>query len=150
MTRRSALAVLALFSVFASAAPASAGGYGPRQFYSAWRRAPRRGFFYRIHSFRPRATVAVYSHHYVIYHPNRPRYFYYYNPVQRRYWGRCEIGQAGEGRYSLLAECDRRENLADIPESAFPPPGPMPFIPGADELRLEFPPADLPSAEALP
>ena len=38
--------------------------------------------------------------------------------------------------------------VADIPESAFPKPGPMPAIPEAtDGATLELPPDDLPNAE---
>ena len=71
---------------------------------------------------------------------------YYYNPVSQQYWGRFEFGEDGKPKgYSLLAEKDRKEKLADIPESAFPKPAAMPAIPGAtDGEKMAAPPTDLP------
>jgi hypothetical protein len=71
---------------------------------------------------------------------------YYYNPVSQQYWGRFEFGEDGKAKgYSLLAEKDRKEKLADIPESAFPKPAAMPAIPGTtDGEKMLPPPTDLP------
>lgn len=145
MDRRSLIAALAFVVTVAAAAPAAAGFYGPRQTYSAWRRSTTHGYHYRIYSYRPGPSQSGYRHHYVIHHPRYPKHCYFYNPVRRVYWGRCAVGQLGTGHYSLLAEADRKGDLDEIPESAFPAPGPMPIVPGAeDDLRLDPPPADLP------
>jgi hypothetical protein len=86
----------------------------------------------------------------VIYHPQRPKYYYYYNPVKRAYWGRCPVEQNGEAQYSLLAEKDRKGKLEEIAETAFPEPGPMPKVPDTEDLTLDLPPGDLPVTETLP
>lgn len=94
--------------------------------------------------------VTPVRYHHVVHFPSRPRYHYYYNPYRRVYWGRFDTqGEAGK-QYSLLAPEDRRENLDDIPESAFPPPGPMPAEPEAnDGTTLAIPPAPpAPSGDA--
>jgi hypothetical protein len=86
----------------------------------------------------------VYSYHYVIYYPTYPSYVYYYNPVSQVYWGRYAVDAKGENRYSILAEKDRKKNLKDIPESAFPPLAAMPMIPkSTDKVAMEPPPVDL-------
>jgi hypothetical protein len=71
---------------------------------------------------------------------------YYYNPYKRVYWGRYDLESKG---YSLLEEKDRKEKLADIEESAFPKPGPMPPDPeSTDGSKIPAPPA--PPAAAQP
>ena len=81
-------------------------------------------------------------YHHVVYYPSRPRYYYYYNPYRKVYWGRFDSEGTPGQQYSLLAPEDRRANLDDIPESAFPPPGPMPAEPEAnDGANLAIPPA---------
>ena len=52
---------------------------------------------------KPAVTAVTYSYHYVVHYPARPRYYYYYNPVRRYYWGRYDTEAKG---YSLLAEAD--------------------------------------------
>jgi hypothetical protein len=45
----------------------------------------------------------------------------------------------------VLKPEDRKKNKDDIPEQAFPKPGPMPSIPEAkDGAKIEPPPDDLP------
>ena len=48
-------------------------------------------------------------------------------------------------------EADRKATLEDIPEKAFPEPGPLPKIPDAtDDAVIELPPDDLPTGEGVP
>ncbi|TVP97637.1 MAG: hypothetical protein EA381_14520, partial [Planctomycetaceae bacterium] len=102
--------------------------------YGRWQ---RRGTYHYTHYY-----YTPVRYHVVVCYPSRPRYFYYYNPYRRTYWGRFDTEGAPGQQYSILAPEDRRENLADIPESAFPPPGPMPVIPESDgDERIELPPA---------
>jgi hypothetical protein len=57
----------------------------------------------------------------------------------------------GKGVYSLLAEEHRKGTLAEIKEEHFPKPGAMPTVPEAkDNVKIETPPADLPTGEPLP
>ena len=61
------------------------------------------------------------------------------------YWGRYEIGSKGDKRYSILADKDRKKDLKEIPEKAFPEPGKMPTIPGVkDSVAMEPPPENVP------
>ena len=135
--------IVAFLAAF-SEAPASAAF---RQYYSSWNLYPQRQYYYRTYYYKPSPDFAGYNYHYAIYYPDKPNYVYYYNPYKRVYWGRCDLrGKAGQ-QYSLLAEQDRKENLSDIPESAFPALGKMPPIPGSkDDVAIE-PPKDLPKPE---
>jgi hypothetical protein len=78
----------------------------------------------------------------VIYYRPKGQYLFYYNPYDKTYWGRYDLEAKG---YSLLARKDQGERLARIPESAFPKPGEMPPIPGAqDDTKVARPPTELP------
>jgi hypothetical protein len=130
-------AAVVLGATMFSAAPAQA-QYG-RQYYTTWSYYPTYGYYYTYYRYQPTYTTTTYSYHYCTYYPSRPRYVYYYNPVRRVYWGRYDLEEQG---YSLLEEKDRKENLDDIPETAFPKPGKMPNVPEAtDALAMDKPPA---------
>jgi hypothetical protein len=121
-----------------------------RQYYSSWRHYKDRGYYYRSYNYTENADDDddSYQYQYVIYYPSRPRYFYYYNPRSRKYWGRYDREAKGNDCYSILAEKDRSAELKEIEESAFPKPAAMPVIPGAkDGVRMEQPPKDLPDDE---
>jgi hypothetical protein len=136
---------LTLVAALASAVPATA-AFGRRQYYDTfWSYSQNYGYYYTSYYFQPTIAQTTYSYNYCIYYPSQPQYIYYYNPVSQVYWGRYEIGSKGDKRYSLLAEKDRKKDLKDIPESAFPKPGKMPTIPGAkDEVAIEPPPENVP------
>jgi hypothetical protein len=111
----------------------------PRQVYSDW--CQNGGYYYCTYYCQPKAG-GDYSCHRCIYYPAQPKYVYYYNPVSKKYWGRFDVDAAG---YSLLEEKDRAALLADVPDSAFPKPGPMPMIPGSkDGPAMDRPPKELP------
>jgi hypothetical protein len=145
MFKRIALAVVAGAALSSLPGDAQAGGYY-RQYYTSWSYYSTTRYYYRTYYYYPTPVSTTYSYHYTIYYPSQPRYVYYYNPVSHQYWGRFEFGEDGKPKgYSLLAEKDRKEKLADIPESAFPKPAAMPAIPGAtDGEKMEAPPSDLP------
>lgn len=160
LTRREAtrlallgLTVLAGLTAGTAVTDAEAGYRGQRQYYSSWSYRPARTYHYSTYYYKPTPSYPSYNYHYCISYPSRPRYVYYYNPHSSRYWGRFDMqGKPGQ-QYSLLAEKDRKENLDDIPESAFPAPGPMPSIPeAADGAAIEAPaPAPLaPLPEVAP
>ncbi len=126
--------------------PAEANSYYVRQYYTGWYKPTYRTYFYK-----PTPTYVGYQYHYVIYYPSRPNYYYYYNPYKGVYWGRAEISPCGEVKYSLLEEKDRKANLAEIPEKAFPKAGPMPPVPeSTDKTPMETPPTDKPDEDNLP
>jgi len=114
----------------------------PRQYYSSWAKHPTREYHYRRLYYKPTPSYVGYKHHYIVTYPQKSTQCYFYNPYKKTYWGRCDIQH--DGKYSLLAEADRRTTLADIPESAFPPPGDPPLLPDTDGLRMDLPPDDLP------
>ena len=149
---RAMLVVLTL--VFGGlAGTAGADQYSSRQYYSNWNHHVQRGYHYRSYYYKPTPSYVGYRHHYVIYSPSRPRHYYFYNPYKKQYWGRCDVNTNGQGQYSLLAEADRKGNLEDIPEKAFPAPGPMPRIPeseAGENAGMDLPPDDLPQADNLP
>ncbi|QDS85879.1 hypothetical protein [Rosistilla ulvae] len=113
-------------------------GYGGRQYYSSWSYQPSRSYHYTRYYYRPVVSSPTYSYHYCISYPSQPRYVYYYNPSSQQYWGRYDLQGTEGANYSLLAKKDRKKNLEDIPESAFPPPAAMPAIPGSkDGVAIE-------------
>jgi hypothetical protein len=113
-----------------------------RQYYSGrWSYYSTSRYYYQTYYYRTKTT---YSYHYCVYYPSQPRYVYYYNPHRGYYWGRFELDQNGKGvGYSLLAEKDRKQNLKDIPDSAFTKPAAMPAIPeSTDGAQMDPPPVD--------
>lgn len=114
-----------------------------RQFYGSWAYHSGHGYHHRCLYFKPAADDTSFRSHYCIYYASKPRYVYFWNRYEQKYWGRFDTeGKAG-ARYSILKEEDRREKLDEIPESAFPPPGAMPVIPGAED-GVTIDPPDLP------
>lgn len=113
-----------------------------RHYYSSWSYYPQRTYYYVRYYYQPQTTVQDYSYHYCIYYPATPRYVYYYNPYSQVYWGRYDTKEKG---YSLLAEKDRKGNLKDIPDAAFPKPGEMPTIPDAKDGEKMLPPPKVPT-----
>ena len=109
------------------------GGY-----YSGYTYYPTKSYYASNYYYKPYQSYPSYNYHYCVYYPSYPKYVYYYNPYKRAYWGRYDLEAKG---YSLLAEKDRKEKLADIPESAFPKPGAMPADPDStDGSTIPVPP----------
>jgi hypothetical protein len=105
-------------------------------YYTGYSYYPSRGYYYSHYYYKPYVSYPSHHYHYCVYYPSTPRYVYYYNPYRKVYWGRYDLEAQG---YSMLEEKDRKEKLADIPESAFPKPGEMPKDP--DGSRIPKPPA---------
>lgn len=140
------LAASVLGLLFGLSSPASASApWQSRQYYSSWSYQPRQQYYARRFYYKPTRTHSGYNYHYAVYYPKRyssrprySRYVYYYNPVRRVYWGRFDLeGEPGK-QYSLLKDEDRKGNLDEIPESAFPDPGQMPVLPDSkDNIRIK-------------
>ena len=121
--------------------PSTCGSITTRRGPTARRTATTTSRYY----YQPVVTYTTYEYHYCIYYPSQPSYIYYYNPTTQVYWGRYEIGSKGDKRYSMLDPKDRKKDLKEIPESAFPEPAAMPTIPGAsDDVAMEPPPENVP------
>jgi hypothetical protein len=131
--------------VIATSENADAGFYSQR--YGGWSYYNTGNYYYRPYYYKPSPTYTGYRYHYCIHYTSQPRYVYYYNRYNGTYWGRYDLEKGG---YSMLEEKDRKADLKDIPESAFPEPGEMPTIPESegDEKILKIEKDDLPSATA--
>jgi hypothetical protein len=129
--------------------PAVPAAFGQRQYYdNSWSYSPSNNYYYTRYYYQPTTSYTTYDYHYCIYYQSYPNYVYYYNPVSQAYWGRYELGSKGNERYSILADKDRKKDLKDIPESAFPKPAAMPKIPGSqDGVAMEPPPENVPKDE---
>lgn len=128
--------LVAAFAAFVACSASEAQAYGG--YYSGYTYYPSRSYYASYYYYKPYRTYPSYHYHYCVYYPQYPRYVYYYNPYRRTYWGRYDLDAQG---YSLLAEKDRKEKLADIPESAFPKPGTMPADPDStDGSTIPVPP----------
>ena len=144
-TRRTGLLSLLLLVTAGTSAVSALDTYSPRQYYGAWQKHPRFDYYYRGYYYKPHADYSGYKHHYVVLHPSRPTHCYFYNPYQKKYWGRCPLQHEGKPQYSHLAPEYQKPNLADVPESAFPPYGGLPALPeSTDGAKLDLPPDDLP------
>ena len=145
------LAGLSALLVADLGADAQAETYSARQYYGAYAKHPKHSYTYRTYYYKPTPTYSGYKHHYAIYYPSKPKYVYYYNPYKKQYWGRCPSNTNGKPLYSLLAEKDRKGNIEDIDESAFPEPTDVPPLPDStDGVKLDLPPDDLPTTVGLP
>lgn len=120
---------LGLAFAFSGAAEAKAG------YYSSWNYYPSYGYHYSSYTYAPQ------RYHYCVSYPSQPRYVYYYNPYQRVYWGRFDTQGKEGAQYSELAEKDKKPTLKEIPEEAFPKPGPLPKNPDGTEGNIPAPPA---------
>lgn len=117
-------------------------GYG-RQYYGTW--AYQNNCYVRTYYYQPYVGYSGYQSSYVYYYPSQPRYYYYYNPTTQVYWGRSPV-KSDKPVYSLLKKEDRKKDLKDIPESAFPEPTDPPAIPDSkDGVKMILPPKDTPT-----
>ena len=136
-----AFGALALAGLVAVNESAKANPYG-RQYYGAW--IYQNNCYYRNYYYQPYVS-ATYSYSVVYYYPTQPAYYYYYNPSTQVYWGRSPV-KSDKPVYSLLKKEDRKKDLKDIPESAFPEPTEPPPIPDSkDNVKMELPPKDVPT-----
>ncbi|MCA8998672.1 MAG: hypothetical protein KDA80_16855 [Planctomycetaceae bacterium] len=148
------LAALALFVAAIATTQSADAAY--RQYYSGWNYYPQRNYHYTTYYYKPTPTYQSYNYHYCISYPSQPRYVYYYNPHKGHYWGRFDCQGAAGAQYSLLKEADRKPQLEQIPETAFPKPAGMPQIPDStDNTAIQPPPAapqtgDAPAAGSGP
>lgn len=125
--------------------------FSPRQYYSSWNKHPSSNIHFRRYYYKPNPQFTGFKHHFVVHHPAKPKHLYFYNPYKKQYWGRCEVNTNGKPLYSMLKVEDRKGTLKEIPESAFPPPSPVPSIPESEDgVPLDLPPDDLPGIETAP
>jgi hypothetical protein len=117
----------------------------PRQHYSKfW--AKNKGYYFKRYFYKPAASSVTYRMHYLIYYASKPRYYFFFDPYKRLYWGRYDRQAGG---YSGLPAADQRSEVSQIKEAAFQPPAAMPPIPESkDSVPIAGPPTDLPPDES--
>jgi len=146
MTTKKTTLALALVVALSAAGMASA-HFATRHYYSSWTYYPAQSYHYCYYYYKPTPVVTTYSYHYAIVYPTQPRYVNYYNPYQQQYWGRLDTQAKGDKQYSLLAENDRKKELKDIPEKAFPALDKMPAIPESTDGEQMLVPKELPKID---
>ncbi|HZZ80691.1 MAG TPA: hypothetical protein VFE62_19470 [Gemmataceae bacterium] len=137
------------------------GGFGfnwmPTQSYSSWSPSPAKTYYYRtltVHTPPPNEAVLEFV---LVYHPDRPKYFYYYDPVDKKFLGRYTIGAKPEQCFSLLSWNSRKASLKEIGDPGMALAGPMPDFkhiirprpgtklePALQNLKLMRPPESIP------
>lgn len=117
----------------ASTAQAQYPRYYNNQWYSQGSGASK---YYYTHYY-----YAANKYHHAYYYPSRSkRYVYYYNWQTKKYWGRYDLES---GKYAMLEDGDKKEELGDIPEEAFQKnvkPIAEFAIPGSDGAKMTGPP----------
>src|SRR5207244_2381430 len=142
---RRKLIVLVCLATGALAAAAPAVAQQPRQHYSKYW-AKNKGYYFKQYFYKPTPGAVAYRMQYVIYYSSKPRFYFFFNPYNRLYWGRYD---RQEGAYSKLPEPQQRGQVAEIKEAAFSAPAGMPPVPESrDGVALAVPPADLPPDES--
>lgn len=99
------------------------------QTYTKWSASPGRSYFYRVLHVQTPAPSEATLEFILVHQPDRPKYFYYFDPVDKKYLGRFIIGAKPEQCFNLLPFADRRTNIKEIPESAYRAIGTMPTFP---------------------
>lgn len=108
----------------------------PRQKYGEWKRAEH--YWYRSYNFKPTPDSEYKQHIVIAFHKDR-RFYYYWNPEAKVFWGRAPVEQGHCKTYSMLAKEDQKGSLKDIPETAFPKPTTPPTIPQESVEKVKDP-----------
>jgi len=107
----------------------------PPQAYSKWIPSPSKTYYHRTLTIQIAAPSATTLEFVLVHYPERPKFFYFYDPVEKKYLGRYRVGAGPGDCFSLLEFEERRTNLKDIPESAYQNPGSMPMMPAVIYAR---------------
>jgi hypothetical protein len=126
----------------------------PIQKYGEWKTG-KENYTYRTYTFaaseQEKPTV-----HVVIYYKDDPKHYYYWNPKEKKFWGRGLVDSVDgcHQLYQMLAPEDRKGDLADIPKKAFPPPTETPKLssitPGLDPVDAKDDKLALPADKPPP
>lgn len=103
------------------------GGFGavPQQSYGAWNKFPGKTFYHRdLYVANPFAFQSLT----VIHYPDRPNYFYFYDPAQKKYVGRYRRGAKDQECFAPLPPNFRKATLGELAEKSYSKWGPMPAL----------------------
>jgi hypothetical protein len=107
----------------------------PTQAYSKWTPSPGMLYSYRTLNIQNTPPHDRSLEFILVHYPERPKFFFYYDPVEKSYFGRYRLGAGAADSFSLLGFADRKANLKDIPESAYRSTGAMPAVPQVIRAR---------------
>ena len=100
----------------------------PTQTYSKWSPSANKTYYFRILQVQTPPPNDLCLEFILVHYPDRPKFFYFYDPVDKKYFGRYLLGARPENCFNLLNVNDRQTNLKDIPESAFRHTAGMPTV----------------------
>ena len=105
-------------------------GAATHQLYSGWAKFPGRSYFHRDLYL---VTTGGFGgngvqHFALIHYPDRPHYFYFFDPATKHYFGRYRPAAKDDECFALVRPKERRRTLAETPEAAFQRWGPMPRV----------------------
>jgi hypothetical protein len=115
----------------------------PQQFYTPWTKLPERRFYNR--DLQVVSGFIGFQNLTVIYYPERPSVFYFYDPIQKKYVGRYRRGAKETECFALIVPKDRRATLGEIPEKSYMKWSAMPSY-----SQLTAPPNVAPGPPAQP
>jgi hypothetical protein len=96
------------------------GGYFmPTQAYSRWAPSPNKAYYHRTLTIQTPAPNETAFEFVMVHYPDRPKFFYYYDPVDKKYFGRYRLGAPPTESFQVLQFNDRKASLSDIKDSAY-------------------------------
>jgi hypothetical protein len=107
------------------------GGFGgaPIQSYTKWTPSPGRLYYFRTLTIQTSAPNETALEFILVHYPERAKLFYFYDPVDKKYFGRYRLASSATNCFDLIPFADRKSNLKDIPEPAFRSVAGMPALP---------------------
>ncbi|MEK6233525.1 MAG: hypothetical protein N2C14_02345 [Planctomycetales bacterium] len=123
--------------LFSCGALACSDAFAQRQFYTSWRHGPKKVYRYSVYYHKVAADSEGFRRRLVVYYPQQPEYYFYFNPHEDQYWGRVLRESSA---FSVLSPDRRKLRLRDIADGDFAAPGPTPVIPdSSDGVRMWLP-----------
>lgn len=98
------------------------------QFYSKWQPSPSKSYYYRVLQIQTPAPTERSFEFVLVHYPDRPKMFYFFDPVEKTYLGRFKLRSSTEKCFELLSASDRNASLNEIKETAYRPIGGMPSL----------------------
>lgn len=98
------------------------------QTYSKWAPSPGKAYYHRTLTIQMPPPNEAILEFVLVHYPDRPKFFYYYDPVEKKYFGRYRTGATPTDCFHVLGFADRKPSLKDIKDSAFRSTGGMPIM----------------------
>jgi hypothetical protein len=98
------------------------------QTYAPWKASPNKAYYHRTTQVYAPAPNDISFEFVIVYYPERPKYFYFFDPAEKKYIGQYQLGARPEKCFSLLNPNERKASLRDVSTALFRNPGPMPSL----------------------